>query len=339
MKRPLAAALGIGMLATARLFYAALVTKGGGIGVGLGEITPRTYLLTQGRAVWEYLRLIVWPVGLNFDRDFRLSTEWDAVTLGAWVTLTAVVIACCCWSLRKWPGAFWLLGALVLLVPTSSIIPLADLIAERRLYLPLLSLSLATGIILARAPRYSVPVLALLLSGLSFQRSWAWQSEESLWRDTVAKSPAKVRPKIQLARALGATRPPARGEQLRLLAEARSLAPDDPDVATEMGVVYLELGRPSDASREFSIAVTASPDDPQALANYGAALYALGRGEEAAETFRTALRIDPCNFDARNNLILAHRNRGDALAAQRTARSPVGCRFTSQQQQMIEAVR
>ena len=338
MKRPLAAALGIGMLATARLFYAALVTKGAGIGVGLGEITPGTYFLTQGRAVWEYLRLIVWPLGLNFDRDFRVSTEWDAVTSGAWVTLAAVVIACC-WSLRKWPGAFWLLGALALLVPTSSIVPLADLMAERRLYLPLLSLSLAIGTILARAPRYTVPVLALLLSGLSFQRSWVWHTEESLWRDTVAKSPAKVRPKIQLARALGARQPPARKEQLRLLAEAQSLAPDDPDVATERGVVYLEMGRPSDASREFSVAVTASPDDPQALANYGAALYALGHGEEAAETFRTALRIDRCNFDARNNLILVYRNRGDRLAAQRTARSPVGCRFTPEQRQMIEAVR
>ena len=106
-----------------------------------------------------------------------------------------------------------------------------------------------------------------------------------------------------------------------------------------MGVVYLQMGRPSDASREFSVALTASPNDPQALTNYGAALYALGRGEEAAETFRTALGIDPCNFDARNNLILAYRSRGDALAAQRTAGSPVGCRFTAEQQQMIEAVR
>ena len=335
---PLAAALGIGLLATARLFYAALVTKGAGIGFGLGEITPGTYFLTQGRAVWEYLWLIVWPAGLNFDRDLRLSTEWDAVTLGAWVAVAAVVIASC-WSLRKWSGAFWLLGGLVLLVPTSSIIPLADLIAERRLYLPLLSLSLAIGVILARAPRYTVPLVALLLSGFSFQRSWVWHSEESLWRDTVAKSPAKVRPKIQLARALGAKEPPERPEQLRLLAEARSLAPHDPDVATERGVVYLEMGRPSDASREFSIAVTASPDDPRVLANYGAALHALGRGEEAAETFRAALRIDPCNFDARNNLILVYRKRGDRLAAQRTARQPADCRFTPQQQRMIEAVR
>ena len=338
MMRPLAAALGIGTLATARLFYAALVTKGAGIGVGLGEITPGTYFLTQGRAVWEYLRLMVWPAGLNFDRDFRLSTGWDAATAAAWIALALLVIAGC-WSLRKWPGAFWLLGGLVLLVPTSSIIPLADLVAERRLYLPLLSLSLAIGVILARGPRYTVPVLALLLSGLSFQRSWVWHSEESLWRDTVAKSAAKVRPKIQLARALGAKQPPARDEQLRLLDEARSLAPHDPDVATEIGVVYLRMGRPSDASREFSVALTASPNDPQALTNCGAALYALGRGEEAAETFRTALGIDPCNFDARNNLILAYRKRGDTLAARRTARSPAGCRFTAEQQQMIEAVR
>ncbi len=335
---PLAAALGIGLLVAARLFYAALITEGAGIGVGLGEITPRTYLLTQGRAVWEYLALIVWPAGLNFDRDFRLSTGWDTATTAAWIALALLVIAAG-WSLRKWPAAFWLLGGLVLLVPTSSIVPLADLMTERRLYLPLLSLSLAIGIIGSRAPRFAVPLLALLLAGLSFQRSWVWHGEESLWRDTVAKSPAKVRPKIQLSRALGAKHPPPHDEQLRLLDDARFLAPHDPDVATEMGVVYLQMGRPSDAAREFSAALRAFPDDPGALANYGAALYALGRGDEAARTFRAALRHDPCHFDARNNLILVFRSRGDELAARRAARLPQGCRFTPEQREMIEAVR
>ncbi len=235
------------------------------------------------------------------------------------------------WKNDGWRPCGWSL--------TSSIVPLADLMAERRLYLPLLSLSLAIGIIGSRAPRYAVPLLALLLAGLSLQRSWVWHGEESLWRDTVAKSPAKVRPKIQLSRALGAKHPPAHDEQLRLLDEARFLAPHDPDVATEMGVVHLQMGRPSDAAREFSAALRAFPDDPGALANYGAALYALGRGDEATRTFRAALRHDPCNFDARNNLILVFRSRGDELAARRAARLPQGCRFTPEQREMIEAVR
>ena len=112
MMRPFAAALGIGMLAAARLFYAALVTKGADIGVGLGEITSGTYFLTQGRAVWEYLRLMVWPAGLNFDRDFRLSTGWDAATAAAWIALALLVIAVAgrCASGRE-PSGCWGSGA------------------------------------------------------------------------------------------------------------------------------------------------------------------------------------------------------------------------------------
>jgi spermidine/putrescine-binding protein len=52
-------------------------------------------------------------------------------------------------------------------------------------------------------------------------------TEKSLWSEAVRRAPAKVRPKIQLARAL----PAAQG--LELLAKAREAVPDDPAIAAE----------------------------------------------------------------------------------------------------------
>ncbi|HUG80634.1 MAG TPA: hypothetical protein VML01_03160, partial [Bryobacterales bacterium] len=112
--------------AAARLVYVALVTPGAGALFDLGGITPWSYLLTQARVVWLYLRLLIVPVGLNFDRDVALSTGFDAVTLASWAGLLAL-IALAGWRVRKQRAWFWLLGGLILLLPTSSFLPLGDL--------------------------------------------------------------------------------------------------------------------------------------------------------------------------------------------------------------------
>jgi Flp pilus assembly protein TadD len=158
-----------------------------------------------------------------------------------------------------------------------------------------------------------------------------WQSEESLWRDTVEKSPRKVRPKLQLARSLLEKGPASASERLALLQQARDLAPDDPDAAMELGVFHLQMGNPAEALLEFDRARGADPKNAQIQANRGAALYLLGRLPEAEAELRVAVEADPCNFDARHNLIVLYRSLGDGEAVHRTAQVPAGCRWTSQQ--------
>ncbi len=329
-----------------RLLYAASVTQGSGFAFDLGQITPLSYLLTQGRAVWLYARLLFLPLGLNFDRDFPLSAGLDAVTLAAWISLAAIAFLAVRRA-RLHPHWYWLLGALFLLAPTSSVAPLADLVAERRLYLPLISASLGLGLMLARLPRFVGFTAVLLLVGLSSYRSWDWQTEESLWRATEAASPNKVRPKLQLARALGAALGASgqehRDEQHRLLREAKQLDPANLDVATELGVFYLQTGRPAQALEQFELVLDSpadgSPGDPQARANYGAALYILGRRDEARWEFEQVLAGDPCNFDARNNLILLHRTAGRLGEARERAAEPRGCRLPTAQREALRATR
>jgi hypothetical protein len=360
-RAPFVAMMLAGVAVAARLFHAAAVTKGSGAAFDLGTITATTYLLTQGRAFWEYIRLLVLPWGQNFDRDFPLSNSLDFTTLAAW-TAAAGVAGLCLLFVRKQPHLFWLLGGLILLAPASSIVPLADLMAERRLYLPMVSFAAGIGMLLAgldsalrsrflsRSHGPAEPWVAgglgvlsiavvVALSALTWQRSQVWRSEESLWRDTVAKSPRKVRPKLQLARALAALGPAHETEQLRLLEEAARLAPRDPDVRTERGVYFLEHGDPQRAIEEFQTALEEGAEEPQAMANRGAALYMLGRIGEAVRDFEAALARDRCNFDARNNLMLARRAAGDAEAARQLAVAPEGCRFSKKQQLALEAAR
>jgi Flp pilus assembly protein TadD len=215
--------------------------------------------------------------------------------------------------------------------------------AERRMYLPLVSFSLLAGALLGRAVdsmrrgrAYAPLALGLLLAAGSVQRSLVWQGEESLWRDTVAKSPAKVRPKLQLARALAGKGPEATAERFDLLQQARGLAPQQAEVALELGVFHLQTGNPAEALAEFDLAAAAEPPSAQIQANRGAALYLLNRTAEAEGAFRLALELDPCNFDARHNLILLHRALGSFDEAQELARLPGNCRWAGGQ---ISAIR
>ena len=339
--RPWLAMVALCGLAAARLIYAAVVTKGAGVLYDLGDITPLNYLLTQGRAFWLYVRLVLLPVGLNFDRDFALSRGFDLPTLAAWAALFAL-IAVAAIRVRKEPAWFWILGAMVLLLPTSSFLPLGDLVAERRVYLPLISAALAIGVLLAKAPRPVGVVILLVAAGLSAHRSLVFRTEESLWRDTIEKSPHKVRPKLHLARALGAASSAVEGdreEQSKLLKEAKQLAPSDPEVATELGVFHLQAGRVREALEYFNISVNETKRSPNALTNWGTAQLMLGAQTKAVEAFEEALAQDPCQYDARNNLVYVYREKGQLTNAFTSASPPVDCRLPIRQRKALEAAR
>jgi len=162
-----------------------------------------------------------------------------------------------------------------LLLPSSSVFPAADLAADRRMYLPMIAfVGLAQGRI-----KYLIPVFLIL----SIIQTQAWMSGESLWKQAADQAPNKIRPKIHLARSVD----PARA--LPILQQAKSFAPDDPQVATELGRVYAMSGSPEKALTEFGRALALSPNNAQALSNRGVALELLKQNDAAREDFRRAL--------------------------------------------------
>lgn len=334
----LAAMAALVALAAARLIYAARVIEGAGALFDLDKITPVSYFLAQGRVVWLYLRLLVWPAGQNFDWDIPLTTA------PGWWPALALLVGAAAWAARRRRGFYWVVGGLLLLAPTSTFAPLADLAAERRMFLPMMSFALAVGTAWAwtfkrvsgRAYLALSVAAALGLSGLTWRRCLVWRSEEALWSDVVAKSPRKVRPKLQLARALAPHGGEAFGRRKSLLDEARRLDPNNVDAVVESGVFHLQTGDPAAALGAFEHALSLNPDDAQTIANIGSAMLLTSRGEEARAAYRRALRLDPCNFDARNNLMLALRGEGrNGEARELARRTPPDCLFTPEQRRAL----
>ncbi|HET8548329.1 MAG TPA: tetratricopeptide repeat protein [Bryobacteraceae bacterium] len=303
--RAITVMLALAILAGGWSLYAATVTPGSGAGPHAGY-TPLQYLSWQGDVVVRYLRQFLLPAGFSFDPEIRRGS-------GAWgLPLLLLLI--------PFPGRRWAIAAIILLLPSSSIFPAADLAADRRMYLPALMLGACVGLLFVRwgHPKLFVAV-ALLWIGLSAARTQVWRTEEALWTDALAKGAKKVRPRIHLARNVSPER------AVRLLEQAKAIAPNDAAVASELGRAWIAAGQPARALSEFGRALALEPNDAEALSNRGVALLLLGQSDAARHDFERALARDPCLFAARLNL-------------QRigVATPDAGCRYTQAEREALE---
>jgi hypothetical protein len=308
---PIAVMFALSLAAGVRVLIAANTTPGSGGGLQ-APISWQSYLATQGVVILRYVRMLVLPWGFTIDPEISIPPAWLAAL--AWVGITALVVLAA-FRFSHVRAGFWFIAGLVLLLPSSSIFPATDLAADRRMYLPMIAFAACAGLLLAKVrPIFLAPVF-LLLCGLSFVRTTTWRTEESLWTDAVEKAPGKLRPLIQLSRAIE----PKRG--LEILERAKQIAPDEPRIPSEEGRIYLAVGRPGDALMEFGRALALAPRSPDALNNRGAALLALDQKDAARQDFERALAIDPCEFNARLNLL--HLGISKPL--------PANCKFSPEQ--------
>ena len=95
---------------------------------------------------------------------------------------------------------------ILLIAPTSSIVPLNDLAVEHRMYLPMsLGLCLITGWFISRLKKntqlISFIFIVIVFGVLVVNRNQAWTSEIALWSDSVIKNPNSPRVHNNLGKA------------------------------------------------------------------------------------------------------------------------------------------
>lgn len=291
---PLCAMLALAISAGVHTLIVTRALAGSGAGFTAG-VSSSTYALDQGYVILRYLRFIVLPYGFTIDPEIRVSV---AIGIASWIGIAALIV----WAARR---SRWFLAGLILLIPSSSVFPLADLAADHRMYLPMAAFAGCAGVYLARLPRVASTIAILLLLGVTCQRMVVWSSDERLWAEAVKRAPDKLRPRIQLARSLE----PARA--LITLRDAQRMYPNSIEIDEELGRVYLTQGQPALALAEFGKVLGQRPDDAHAINNRGVALLSLGQADAAKQDFERALKLNPCLEEARANLGLAACGRGE----------------------------
>jgi tetratricopeptide (TPR) repeat protein len=164
-------------------------------------------------------------------------------------------------------------------------------------------------------------LVGLGLGILTFQRNQDYQSELSIWRDTVAKSPGNARARTNLGACLcelGGDLDEAIG-QYRLAIELDS---EYPLAHHDLGVALYQRGRIEEAQAQFQKALDLDPEYADACNGYGLLLQNQGAVAPALAYYRKALEINPCCKAAYTNLGNVLHQQGkfaEAIASYRSA--------------------
>jgi tetratricopeptide (TPR) repeat protein len=282
-------------------FFWNLITHASTAGFGLKDFTWYQYLFTQFRAVFVYLGLFFFPANLTLDWDFPIShTLFEHAAIVGLVFLLALIVAA--WMLRhRFPLAcYGFYAFLILLSPTSSILPIRDPVAERRMYFAILGLLLILVEVLARLKLERKVLTAaglavlLLAAIVTHARAEVWADPVAIWEDTARKSPDAWRPHFQLGFAYFSAQPPQCEKALSEFEKAGARHPNDPLLLLDWGLAYDCLNRPEEALKKLEASAVIQPS-AQVFSQVGMELGKLQKWTEAMNALNAAQKMDP-NF-------------------------------------------
>ena len=309
-------------------------------GFNVRQFTWYQYFFTECRVVCRYLFLFVLPVGQNVDEDVPISRGiLDHLAIVFVIVLLGFTALAWIYRRRFPLASYGWLTFLILLAPTSSFVPILDPYAERRMYLPFIGLLFIVVEFLrhwktSRNTLIAGLSLVLLAEGAAtYQRNQLWANAIDLWKDSVAKSPNKVRPRFQLAfkyyqagRCAEAVEefgkaaqlePPkfnllldwalaydcnGNGDEALAKLTQASMIQKDAHIYSQIGMEYGKMGKYPQALDALQTAVKMDPNFGMTYFYLGNVHSAQGDRARAAEEYRHVLALEPQNELARDAL-------------------------------------
>lgn len=265
-------------------------------------------ILTQPQAWIHYLGSFILPLNLNVDYDFPVSHSiFGKDVIRSIVLLSALALIL--WRIARVQRlvGFFALWFAINLLPTNSLIPLEDVVADRWLYLPSVGLAvlgtLAGFWLYQQKIRFGQRSLKLVFFALCFLvvefygfstmlRNFDWTSYWTIWEDAASKSPYKARTYIGLGLALNSAG--RKEEAISAFNTALRLNQKAGEAHINLGYILFNEGKLDQAIEHFKQAIAMTPRlSPEGYNNLGTAYMAQGKTEEAIQNFQLALKVRP----------------------------------------------
>ncbi len=296
------------------------------------------YLITQPYVIWHYFKMLFLPTELTADTDLQpFTTIWDARFFAGMLFMGAM-LAIAVWASKFQhlrPVTFGILWFFFALVPTSSIIPLSEVMNDHRMFFPFIGLILAVGWPIALwvmsqtfarteksaaknktvkkfepkpwVPKATVAACLLLFAGFAYgayERSEVWHSEESLWHDVTIKSPKNGRGLMNYGLVFM-----GKGEYdkaLEYYLKALEYSPNYAYLHINLAITYERLGKNDLAKKHFEYAKVVGDFFPEVHFHYGSWLYRQKNYGDAKFELRKTIQMSPGHAAARYALMQLH---------------------------------
>ena len=231
------------------------------------------------------------------------------------------------------------MGYFVLIAPSSSIVAQADVIFEHRTYLPTVCamsrwVSCWSGFhARSLAIAFGVLVPAMLLATIS--RNEDWHDEKTLWTDIATKSPNKARSWLGLAQFY--RNDPVKGREY--LIKGLEVDPGNEPLQTDFGILLLREHQPAEALVHFQRAMALTEETADRWNNIGAAYFEMKDMGASMSSFQSALSLDPCNFNARRNVMMLYSQGNDPQGVWKAGEVPAACVMIRERAEELEMLR
>lgn len=299
----------------------------GSVGWGVEGMSSFRYALNQPSVILHYLRLVIWPHPLILDYSWPAADK--IVNLLPAINGVGVLLAVTIWSVRRFPAlgflGFWFF---LILIPSSSFIPLADLAFTHRLYLPLAGVimlivvgvdALLRRVFPNREERLLQGLIILVgvlgvFSYLTIQRNALFHNTVDLWTEEIRYRPDNARARYNLG--LAYFEQGNKTEAMKYYLQAAALRPDYAKAHNNLGNLFYEQGDKVQAVAHYRAALALNPLYTEAHNNYGVILMEAGNFAEAEWHLKEVIRLNPGFTETVRNLGNLYYLSGDKKRAQ-----------------------
>lgn len=283
-----------------------------------GGVDRLTYLQTETFVILHYFLTFFLPTGLSADTDWSAIHNIfdDRVIIGiAFLIGMLYFIIKLSKDARTRPISFGLIWFLTALAPTSSIMPLAEVLNDHRIFFPFIGLMLAVtwsialflirkegSIMNSSNNRIAILMLGGLLIGAhcygTWQRNKVWKTEDGLWYDVTIKSPQNGRGLMNYG--LAKMRKGEYQEALNYFNRALVYVPNYSYLQTNLGILKNAMGNKAEAEAHFKQSIALDSNNPESYYFYGNYLKNCGRYQEALGMAQQALQLAPGHISSQN---------------------------------------
>jgi protein O-mannosyl-transferase len=283
------------------------------------------YLITQPYVILNYFITFFLPLHLSADTDlFAFTTIFDIrfyagvlfLVFMFWFMFYASTIK----ELR--PASFGLIWFFIALLPTSSFIPLSEVLNDHRIFYPFIGLALACANISGylytkylnsanrsktaiQQSRLLVLLLVLIIVGGNaygvHQRNKVWHDEETLWLDVTIKSPKNGRGLMNygLTQMSKGNYP----EALKYFEKALVYNPYYSYLHINMGIIKNALNQTEEAEAYFKKAISLDQTYYGTYYYYASFLNKHKRYAEAIPMYEKAIELSPTYLNSSYELM------------------------------------
>jgi protein O-mannosyl-transferase len=273
-------------------------------------------IATAGYVIWFYLGKLIWPYPL-----MAIYPRWqiDAGQATSYLPLlSAVIILFLLWLKRDSWSRPWFFAFSYFIIALSPFLCLVDqsywrysFVEDHLQYLAAIGPLALAGACLARlsGPALSAKPIwqAALCIGLlvipgvaSWQRSWVFENEKTLWNDEIYYNAESWMGQNNLGLALA--RENHVDDAIIHLRKALELNPNDPMAHYNLGSALIQGKQTDEGIVELKRAMEIDPNNPAASYNLGNSLVQAGRVNEGIAYLKKTLEFNPYYAEACYNL-------------------------------------